>query len=92
MKIKELKVFKSKRIVFAQFWYKFKNSTSGWSKTARALFQIYFHIYRIIQIFGDIFTKNMNGWSGKSKILYIEQSGSAEKNTRKQKFFLSSRS
>ena len=43
MKIKELKVFKSKGLVFAQFWSKFKNSTSGWSKTARALFQIYFY-------------------------------------------------
>ena len=43
MKIKEIKVFKSKGLVFAQFWYKFKNSTSGWSKTARALFQIYFY-------------------------------------------------
>ena len=32
----------------------------------------------------------MNGWSGKSKILCIEQSGRAEKNTRKQKFSLSS--
>ena len=43
MKIKEIKVFKSKGLVFAQFWSKFKNSTSGWSKTARALFQIYFY-------------------------------------------------
>ena len=34
----------------------------------------------------------MNGWSDKSKILCIEQSGRAEKNTRKQKFCLSSRS
>ena len=32
----------------------------------------------------------MNGWSDKSKILCIEQSGRAEKNTRKQKFCLSS--
>ena len=32
-----------KGLVFAQFWSKFKNSTSGWSKTARALFQIYFY-------------------------------------------------
>ena len=43
MKIKEIKVFKSKGLVFAQFWSKLKNSTSGWSKTARALFQIYFY-------------------------------------------------
>jgi len=34
MKIKEIKVFKSKGLVFAQFWSKFKNST-------RALFQIF---------------------------------------------------
>ena len=89
MKIKEIKVFKSKGLVFAQFWSKFKNSTSGWSTTTRALFQIFF--YRINQIFLDIFAKNMKGWSGKSKIC-IEQSGRAEKNTRKQKFCLSSRS
>ena len=43
MKIKEIKVFKSKGLVFAQFWSKFKNSTSGWSKTTRPLFQIYFY-------------------------------------------------
>ena len=47
-------------------------------------------LYRIGQIFVDIFAKNMKGWSGKSKILCIEQSGRAEKNTRKQKFCLSS--
>ena len=44
MKIKEIKVFKSKGLVFA---------------------------------------KNMNGWSDKSKIWCSEQSGRAEKNTRK---------
>ena len=47
-------------------------------------------LYRISQIFEDIFAKNMNGWSKKSKITCIEQSGHAEKNTRKQKFSLSS--
>ena len=47
-------------------------------------------LYRIGQIFVDIFAKNMKGWSGKSKILCIEQSGRAEKDTRKQKFCLSS--
>ena len=52
------------------------------------MFQIFF--YRINQIFVDIFAKNTKGWSGKSKILCIEQSGRAEKNTRKQKFSLSS--
>ena len=88
MKIKEIKVFKSKGLVFAQFWSKSKNSTSGWSTTTRALFQIFF--YRINQIFVDILAKNTKGWSGKSKILCIEQSGRAEKNTRKQKFSLSS--
>ena len=88
MKIKEINIFKSKGLVFAQFWSKFKNSTSGLSTTTRALFQIYF-----IQNYSNIcwhFSKNMNGWSGKSKILCIEQSGRAEKNTRKQKFCLSS--
>ena len=89
MKIKEIKVFKSKGLVFAQFWSKFKNSTSGWSKTARALFQIYF-LYRIGQIFVHIFAKNMKGWSDKSKIWCSEQSGRAEKNTRKWKFYPSS--
>ena len=49
-------------------------------------------LYRTSQIFVDIFAKNMNGWSDKSKILCIEQSGRAEKNTRKQKFYPSSRS
>ena len=49
-------------------------------------------LYRISQIFVDIFAKNMNGWSGKSKILCVEQSGRAEKNTRKQRFSPSSRS
>ena len=88
MKIKERKVFKRKGLVFAQFWSKFKNSTSGWSTTTRALFQIFF--YRINQIFVDILAKNTKGWSGKSKILCIEQSGRAEKNTRKQKNSLSS--
>ena len=29
------KVFKSKGLVFAQFWPDFKNSTSGWSKTLK---------------------------------------------------------
>ena len=47
-------------------------------------------LYRIIQIFVDIFAKNMKGWSDKSKILCIEQSGRAEKNTRKQKNYPSS--
>ena len=47
-------------------------------------------LYGIIQIFVDIFTKNMKGWSDKSKILCIEKTGRAEKNTRKQKFCLSS--
>ena len=89
MKIKEIKVFKSKGLVFAQFWSKFKNSTSGWSKTARALFQIYF-LYRIGQIFVHIFAKNMKGWSDKSKIWCSEQSGRAEKNNRKQKNYPSS--
>ena len=40
-------------------------------------------LYRISQIFVDIFAKNMKGWSEKSKIWCIEQSGRAEKNTRK---------
>ena len=52
----------------------------------------YIFLYRIIQIFVDIFAKNMNGWSDKSKILCIEQSGRAEKNTRKQKISPSGRS
>ena len=39
-------------------------------------------LYRIGQIFVDIFAKNMKGWSDKSKILCSEQSGRAEKNTR----------
>ena len=43
MKIKEIKVFKSKDLVFAQFWSKSKNSTSGLSTTTRALFQIFFY-------------------------------------------------
>ncbi len=29
------KVFKSKGLVFAQFWPDFENSTSGWSKTLK---------------------------------------------------------
>ena len=29
------KVFKSKSVVFAQFWPDFENSTSGWSKTLK---------------------------------------------------------
>ena len=29
------KVFKSKALAFAQFWLKFENSTSGWSKTQK---------------------------------------------------------
>ena len=36
-------------------------------------------LYRTSQIFLDIFAKNMNGWSDKSKILCIEQSDHAEK-------------
>ena len=40
-------------------------------------------LYRIGQIFVDIFAKNMKGWSEKSKIWCSEQSGRAEKNTRK---------
>ena len=89
MKIKEIKVFKSKDLVFAQFWSKSKNSTSGLSTTTRALFQIFF-LYRISQIFVHIFAKNMKGWSGKSKILCIEQLGRAEKKTTKQKISQSS--
>ena len=77
MKIKEIKVFKSKGLVFAQFWSKFKNSTSS-------------SLYRIGQIFVHIFAKNMKGWSDKSKIWCSEQSGRAEKNTRKWKFYPSS--
>ena len=49
-----------------------------------------YFFYRINQIFVDILAKNTKGWSGKSKILCIEQSGRAEKNTRKQKISLSS--
>ena len=49
-----------------------------------------YFFYQISQIFVEIFAKNMKGWSGKSKILCIEQSGRAEKNTRKQKNSLSS--
>ena len=41
-----------------------------------------YFLYRISQIFVDIFAKNMKGWSEKSKIWCIDQSGHAEKNTR----------
>ena len=44
-----------------------------------------YFLYRISQIFVHIFAKNMKGWSGKSKILCIEQLGRAEKKTTKQK-------
>ena len=36
------KVFKSKGLVFAQFWSKFKNSTSGWSPTVKIFRKKYF--------------------------------------------------
>ena len=49
-----------------------------------------YFLYRISQIFVHIFTKNMKDWSGKSKILYIEQLGRAEKKTTKQKISQSS--
>ena len=37
------KVFKSKGLVFAQFWPDFENSTSGWSKTLKRFGKKYFH-------------------------------------------------
>ena len=43
-------------------------------------------LYRISQIFVDIFAKNMKGWSEKSKILCIEQLGRAEKKLQNKKF------
>ena len=49
-------------------------------------------VHQISQIFVDLFAKNMNGWSGNSEIWCVEQWGRAEKKTRKQKFYLGSRS
>ena len=40
----------------------------------------------------DLLAKNMNGWSHKLEIWYVEQSGPALKKTRKYKFYGSSRS
>ena len=45
-----------------------------------------YFLYRISQIFVHIFAKNMKGWSGKSKILCIEQLGRAEKKLQNKKF------
>ena len=60
MKIKEIKVFKSKGLVFAQFWSKFKNSTSGWSNiwTKEKIKNWYRHFWiKIEQKLGLYFSK-----------------------------------
>ena len=58
-------------------------STSGWSTTTRALFQIFF--YQISRIFVDLFAKNMKGWSDNSKLWHVQQSDRAVKKNQKTK-------
>ena len=58
----------------------------------RKIFVPNIFFYKIIQIYLDLFAKNMNGWSGNSEIWCAEQLGRAEEKTRKHKFYLGSRS
>ena len=68
------KVFKSKGLVFAQFWSKFKNSTSGWSPAVKIFREKYFC---------RIFVENMVPVAKKPEILHTVKLRHAEKKTSK---------
>jgi len=80
------KVFKSKPLVFAQFWPDFKNSTSGWSKTLKRFGEKYSRQIFVKNWLGKLYceklywlAKNLLGMSDQLEILHTSKLPHAEK-------------